>query len=75
MSDFDKDEQLQHPLLERHRGILEILIDERVFSVIKMEKGFYIFEFCDEYFSHELNKADCLELSKLFRELTEELEH
>lgn len=67
-------EEYKHPVLEKHRPILETLMNERVFAVWKTENGFCITECCDEYFCHVLNTDDCLELSALFKDLAEELE-
>lgn len=73
-SGWDSYEEYKHPVLEKHRSILETLMDERVFTVWKTEEGFCVVECCDEYFGYDLNKNDCLELSKLFQDLAEELE-
>lgn len=72
-SGWESNEGYKHPILERYKPTLEALVDERIFSINKTKTGFCIFECCDEYFTHDLTKADCMELSELFRELAEEL--
>lgn len=67
-------EEYDHPILRKHKTTIETLIQERVFTVKKSEKGFCVMECCDEYFSHDLTRSDCLELAALFEDLAKELE-
>ncbi len=68
---YNKDEQLQHPIIQKHRNLLENLSSERIFSILfTKETGFSIIEGCDDYFSHDLRKDEAKELSKLFEEIS-----
>lgn len=71
---FDRDTELQHPIIQKHRKILEKTSNERVFTVMLNGNELSLMECCDECFCMELNTTDCLELSKLFQDLAEELE-
>lgn len=74
--DFDDDKQLRHPIIQKHKELLQKLSDERVFSVFTREdNGFQLIECCDLWFGYDLNVKDCKELSKLFNEIAEEIEH
>lgn len=74
--DFDKNEQLQYPIIQKYRRILEKTSDNRVFALLAdSEKEFFLLECCDSFFSMDLEVTDCLELSKLFQELAEQLNH
>lgn len=46
---------------------------EQVVEVAFMDGDFYISERCDECFRHKLTKEDCLELSKLFSGIADEI--
>lgn len=65
----------RHPVLQKHIELLQELNDDRVICVCYQEnkesKEFYIEEQCDGWFSHTLTKAECIELSELFREIAE----
>lgn len=67
----------QHPILQKHIGILERLNDDRIMCVCYEEnekhKEFYIEEQCDEYFNHTLTKEECIELSELFKEIADSI--
>ena len=66
----------RHPILIKHTKILETLNDERVMCVCydDNENKFYIQEMCDDWYSHDLSKNDCLELAQLFSELADVME-
>lgn len=71
---FDEDKQLQHPIIKKHKKILEKTgSKERVFTVMLNEDELSIMECCDECFVMKLEKQDCLELAALFEDLAEEL--
>ena len=73
--DFDKDEQVKHPIIQKHRDLLELLADERIFCVMYDETNhFFLLECCDEYYAYDLNQEDCLELSEMFKELAEAIQ-
>lgn len=58
--------------LRKYSDLLKRLSDDRVMCIGYEQNGnFYIMECCDEWFAHDLTKADCIELSELFREIAE----
>ena len=57
----------------KYAKVLETLSRDRIFSIIRKEDGFYIFENCDEYFSHKLTKKECEDLSELFLQISSEI--
>lgn len=65
----------RHPVLQKHIELLQKLNEDRVMCICYQEnkkgKEFYIEEQCDEWFSHTLTKDECIELSKLFREIAD----
>lgn len=63
----------EHPILQKHTELLRRLNDDRVMCVCYGNKEFYIEEQCDEWYSHTLTKAECIELSELFREIANRL--
>ncbi len=67
----------RHPVLQKHIELLQELNDDRVMCICYQEnkecKEFYIEEQCDEYFKRTLTKAECIELSELFKEIAENL--
>lgn len=68
------EEYHKHPVFNGHRALLENLSDEeRVVEIGYDEdkKEFFIVERCDEYFCHTLTKQDCIELSELFKKISE----
>ncbi len=65
------------PALQKHSKLLHKLsYDDRVFDVgyYPEDKTYSIIECCDDYFYHDLTKADCLELSELFKDIADEME-
>lgn len=73
--DFDKCEQVKHPIIQKHRDLLELLADERIFCVMHDETNhFFLLECCDGYYAFDLNREDCLELSEMFKELAEAIQ-
>lgn len=60
-----------HEVLLKHKELLKSLSDDRVLCVCHNPKNnsLYLLECCDEWFSHDLTKEDCLELSEFFKEL------
>lgn len=74
MMERDFNYEIEHPILQKHRYLLwKLANDSRVMCVCSEEdnKGFYLRECCDEYFTHDLTKEECLELSELFKELAD----
>lgn len=72
MMERDFNYEIDNPVLQKHKELLRRLaIDSRVVCVCSEEdnKGFYLREYCDEYFTHDLTKDECLELSELFKEI------
>ncbi|MDO4471356.1 MAG: hypothetical protein Q4C84_16100 [Bacillota bacterium] len=66
--------QTRMKALRKHEKLLEKIEEDRVFSIFQRDGVFYIAEECDMCFSHGLTKAECLELSELFKEIAEECE-
>lgn len=56
-------------VLSKHEDILEELKAERIFSINVTDTDVYITEECDEWFSYQLNKEDCVKLSEVFSDL------
>ena len=74
MMERDFNYEIDNPILQKHRELLrKLAIDSRVICVCSEENnnGFYLRECCDEYFTHNLTKVECLELSELFNELAD----
>lgn len=72
--DYEKDKQLMHPVIQRHKELLKRLSDERVIAILyDKTDGFYLLECCDEYFGHTLKRSECLELSELLKEIADEI--
>ena len=71
-SDF-YDELRNDDILLKHKSLLKKLaVDDRTVVVGKTKDGdFYLKECCDEWFGHELTKDECIELSELFKELSD----
>ena len=69
-------ESIVDEILQKHKDLLEVLsMDSRVICVCKDNETneFYLEECCDNYFRHTLTKEECIELSELFREITNKL--
>lgn len=58
---------------DQYAKVLEAFSKDRIFSIIRKGDGFYIFEKCDEYFSHKLTQEECEDLSELFAELADKI--
>lgn len=72
---YETDEQLQHPIIQRHKKLLQTLSNDRACTILHDEpKKFCLLECCDDYFGHDLTKDECTELSELFGELAEEID-
>lgn len=56
-------------IIEKHRHLLTRMKKNRIFSLCFENNKFYLDEQCDDYFSHELTKEECFELSKMFDEI------
>lgn len=68
----DVTEYIKHPVLYKHKELLKELVDNRIFWVYHAGRPrFRIEECCDNYFSFELTKEQCLELSEMFKEIAE----
>ena len=64
----------KNKILQKHRKLLKTLSDDRIMCVgYELNGTFYILECCDEWFSHDLTKEECLELSKMFKEIAESI--
>lgn len=67
---FSEDKQLRHPIIQKHKELLEKMSDERIFCVLHNEPNeFSLLECCDGYYSYDLKQEDCLELSEMFKEI------
>ena len=74
MMERDFNYEIDNPILQKHRELLrKLAIDSRVVCICSEENnnGYYLRECCDEYFTHDLTKVECLELSELFNELAD----
>lgn len=71
--DWETGEKFHHPAIQKAKRILIKLMKEQVVEVAFMDGDFYISERCDECFRHKLTKEDCLELSKLFSGIADEI--
>lgn len=61
-------------ILLKHRKLLEAISDDRVMMVCHDDnEGYYIEECCDEWFCHNLTKEECVELSELFKEISDSI--
>ena len=58
-------------IIEKHRHLLTRMKNNRIFSISANTGKIYLNEECDDYFSHELTKEECFELSKLFYEIAD----
>ena len=58
-------------IIQKHRHLLTRMKNDRIFSISANTGKIYLNEECDDYFSHELNKNECVELSKLFYEIAD----
>ena len=56
-------------IIDKHKCLLDKMKEDRIFSICFENNAVYLNEQCDDYFSHQLTKEDCLELSSLFGEL------
>lgn len=64
----------KNKILQKYRKLLKTLSNDRIMCVgYKLGGKFYILECCDEWFSHDLTKEECLELSKMFKEIAESI--
>ena len=54
---------------KEHKCLLDKMKKDRIFSLCFENNKFYLDEQCDDYFSHELTKEECFELSKMFDEI------
>ena len=67
-------EYIKHPVLYKHKELLEELVNNRIFCVFYSEQqGFVMEECCDNYFGCALTKEICLELSEMFNEIAERM--
>lgn len=73
-SGWEDNECYHHSILEKHRSLLEKMIEDRIFSIGFYDGKFLISEECDEYYSHALTKKEAHEISELFRELENSIE-
>lgn len=66
-----EENHVNHPVLLKHRNVLEKLNDCRVACICydKEKNIFSIMECCDEWFYLDLTKNDCIELSELFKDI------
>jgi hypothetical protein len=73
----EREDEVNHPVLQRHRNILKKMNDDRVMCVCydNEKNNFSIMECCDEWFYHYLTKEECFELSEMFKEIAEAIEN
>lgn len=70
MMERDFNYEIDNPVLQKHKELLrKLAIDVVCVCSEEGSKGFYLRECCDEYFTHDLTKDECLELSELFKEI------
>lgn len=56
-------------IFDKHKSLLDKMKEDRIFSICFENDAVYLNEQCDDYFSHQLTKEECLELSRLFGKL------
>ena len=61
-------------ITDKHKCLLDKMKEDRIFSICFENNAVYLNEQCDDYFSHQLTKEECLELSRLFDELANEMD-
>ena len=62
-------------ILLKHIDLLRKLSDDRIMCVgYELCGNFYLVECCDGYFYHDLTKEECLELSRMFKEIAEAID-
>lgn len=74
MTKRDFDYVTDHPILKKHYNLLwKLATESKVLCICSKEIGneFYLEECCDEWYTHDLTKDECLELSELFKEIAE----
>lgn len=59
--------------MREHIGLMEKILDERIFYVREWNGKYYLAENCDDYFSVELTPEICIGLSNFFKDLHDEL--
>lgn len=66
---------IEHPALYKHKDLLKEFVDNRIFCIYYSDrhKEFRMEECCDNYFSCELTKEQCLELSEMFKDMADYL--
>ncbi len=68
---FLENKQLRHPIIQKHKELLERLSDARVVCVLCDEPNeFSLLECCDGYYSYNISQKECLELSEIFQEIS-----
>nr|DAI93957.1 MAG TPA: hypothetical protein [Caudoviricetes sp.] len=73
----DKKECYRKRMLKRMLNrypIIKKLKKSRVFGINCDAESIWIYELCDEYFCHVVNKNDVIQLSKFFKELSRRME-
>lgn len=76
VSDYEFNELINDEVLQNHKKLLKTLaMDSRVVCICKdnNNNNFYLQECCDDYFAHILMKNECIELSELFKDISEKL--
>lgn len=53
--------------------IINKLAQEQIFALDIIEDRLYIIELCDEWFGMELTKQDCIDLSNMFKFISENI--
>lgn len=72
--DFSANKQLRHPIIQKHKELLERLSDARVICVLCDELDeFFLLECCDGCYSYDLKREECLEVAEMFREIADVL--
>lgn len=65
-------EWTSHPIIQRHKAMLQKMANKRVVGIVYDDGEFGMLECCDGYFYYGLTEQECLELSELFKEIAEE---
>lgn len=47
-------------IIDKHKCLLDKMKEDRIFSICFENNAVYLNEQCDDYFSHQLTKEDCL---------------
>lgn len=69
--DKPSQEERLRKVLEKHRDILGVFSENRIFNLYCSEGGrIYIEEACDYHYDYDLTKDDCNMLADMFRDIS-----